>query len=117
MEKLTKQFNNISNIGYGKVTKTKVPEFESAEDRALMPFRFGIADLEDELIGMKIRYEKMDELDWEDPKFNNEEFEELEELIEATQEKLDALRSQMTDVECTIFSKSSEQKDQPVESN
>ena len=41
-----------------------------------------ITDLEDELMELKYKYDKMDAMEYTDPKFNEDVFENLEEEIE-----------------------------------
>ena len=64
-----------------------------------------IADLEDELVEMKMRYEQLDAMSESDPKFNEDEFENLEETIEMKEDSLHEARSRLQIIEIVKYSK------------
>ena len=51
------------------------------------------AELEDDLIEMKMRFDVLEEMDEEDPAFDEDEYDNLEESIEVKEKMLDELRS------------------------
>ena len=52
-----------------------------------------VSQLEDELLVLNQKWEKLDKLDWDDPKFNEAEYNRLEEEIEDKHNTLMDLRS------------------------
>ena len=88
--KTESQYNNISNIGYGQITEKKEeePKMLNAEAgfKAIRPFLVNIASAEDDLLEMKMRYDALDAMSWTDPKFNEDEYENLEETIDLKSE-------------------------------
>ena len=64
-----------------------------------------IADLEDELIEMKMRFEDLDCMSESDPKFNEDEYENLETTIEMKEEMLHDARSRLQISEMVNYSK------------
>ena len=55
--------------------------------------------MEDELLELKARFEKLDNMDDNDPKFNEEEYEALEEVIELKDNLVVDLRSKLQTAE------------------
>ena len=55
--------------------------------------------MEDELLDLKAKFEKLDNMDDNDPKFNEEEYEALEEVIELKDNLVVDLRSKLQTAE------------------
>ena len=52
-----------------------------------------VATAEDDVLDMQARFNKLDAMDWDDPKFDNDEFENLQEKLEIKKDQLIDLRS------------------------
>ena len=60
-----------------------------------------MTNLEDELMELKFKFDKMDAMDENDPKFNEDEYNNLEEIIDIKDEQLIDLRRQCSTLHFT----------------
>ena len=66
---------------------------KSDSQTAMMNVVMMVSAAEDDVLDMQARFNQLDAMDWDDPKFDNDEYENLQEAMEIKKDQLIDLRS------------------------